>query len=130
MAHLLILEHIRTTGKPDCDRKGNSFSIKRIFYIYGVDDSVRGKHRHKKTIQAAICIRGTCKIFNDDNVTQEEFVLDRPEKCLILEPKDWHKMYDFSNDAVLLVLLRNISTPMIISLNRTISEKPSQRSRE
>ena len=30
------------------------FDIKRIFYIYGVDDSVRGGHRHHKTIQAAI----------------------------------------------------------------------------
>jgi len=26
-----------------------SFDIKRIFYIYGVDDSVRGGHRHHKT---------------------------------------------------------------------------------
>ena len=28
------------------------FDIKRIFYIYGVDNSVRGGHRHHKTIQA------------------------------------------------------------------------------
>ncbi len=34
------------------------FEIKRIFYIYGVDDSKRGGHRHHNTIQVAICIKG------------------------------------------------------------------------
>jgi hypothetical protein len=27
-----------------------------------------------------------------------------PSKCVLLEPQDWHKMYDFSNDAILMVL--------------------------
>ena len=38
------------------------FEIKRIFYIYGVDDSTRGGHRHKQTSQAAICIKGSCNV--------------------------------------------------------------------
>ena len=49
------------------DKRGNltviekviPFEIERVFYIYGVDDSVRGGHRHHKTIQAAICIKGS-----------------------------------------------------------------------
>jgi dTDP-4-dehydrorhamnose 3,5-epimerase-like enzyme len=93
------------------DKRGNltvvekviPFDIKRIFYIYGVDDSVRGGHRHHKTIQAAICIKGSCIISNNDNKTQEEFLLDSPDKCLILEPTDWHQMYKFSEDAILMV---------------------------
>jgi dTDP-4-dehydrorhamnose 3,5-epimerase-like enzyme len=80
------------------------FDIKRIFYIYGVDDSERGGHRHKKTIQAAICLQGSCTIYNDDNKEKVEFLLDSPDKCLILEPQDWHKMYKFSKDAILMVL--------------------------
>ena len=98
--------------KTFCDQRGNltviekviPFDIKRIFYIYGVDTSVRGKHRHKKTIQAATCIQGTCTIWNNDGKKKEEFILDSPDKCLILEPTDWHKMYDFSSDAILMVL--------------------------
>jgi hypothetical protein len=35
---------------------------------------------------------------------EETFILDSPDKCLLLEPKDWHTMYDFSENAVLLVL--------------------------
>ncbi len=94
------------------DKRGNltvienvlPFQIKRVFYIYGVDDSIRGGHRHHKTIQAAICIQGECKIYNNNNEKEEIFHLDKPSKCLILEPKDWHNMYDFSEDAILMVL--------------------------
>ena len=49
MAYLIDL-------KSFTDKRGNltviektlPFEIKRIFYIYGVDDSDRGGHRHKK----------------------------------------------------------------------------------
>jgi hypothetical protein len=98
------------------DKRGNltvieqsiPFVIKRIFYIYGVDESVRGGHRHKTTIQAAVCIQGKCIIHNDNNIVAENFILDAPSKCLILNPEDWHQMYDFSPDAILMVLA---STP-------------------
>ena len=80
------------------------FKIKRIFYIYNVDDSVRGGHRHHKTIQAAFCIKGSCKISNNNGFEVNEFLLDSPTKCLLIQPEDWHEMYEFSNDAILMVL--------------------------
>lgn len=80
------------------------FDIKRLFYIYGVDDSDRGGHRHHNTRQAAICIQGTCVITNYNGQGEEVFNLDSPDKCLILEPEDWHVMHDFTPDAILLVL--------------------------
>ena len=94
------------------DKRGNltviekvvPFDIKRIFYIYGVDDSKRGGHRHYKTIQAAICIKGTCTIFNNNGKEENTFILDKPNKCLIIKPEDWHTMHDFSEDAILMVL--------------------------
>jgi hypothetical protein len=80
------------------------FVIKRFFYIYQVDDSYRGGHRHKRTFQAAICLTGSCKIYNNDGAGQKEIlILDAPNKCLILEPDDWHMMFDFTSDAILLV---------------------------
>lgn len=93
------------------DKRGNltviekviPFDIKRVFYIYGVDDSKRGGHRHHKTIQAAICIKGSCTIYNNDGKVETDFVLDQPNKCLILQPQDWHTMYNFSSDAILMV---------------------------
>src|SRR5258705_13950397 len=77
------------------------FDIKRIFYIYGVDNSVRGGHRHKKTIQAAVCIQGSCHITNNDGNSKKEFILNDPGKCLILGPGDWHIMDNFSPNAIL-----------------------------
>ena len=94
------------------DKRGNltviekviPFDIKRVFYIYGVDDSVRGGHRHKTTIQAAICIQGSCHIYNNNGMEEGNYMLDQPNKCLILEPTDWHSMDQFTNDAILMVL--------------------------
>ena len=80
------------------------FQIKRLFYIYGVDNSARGGHRHHQTTQAAICIQGRCTIINHDGKNLENIELDEPKKCLILETKDWHIMTNFSPDAILLVL--------------------------
>ena len=79
------------------------FKIKRVFYIYKVDESIRGGHRHHDTVQAAICINGYCSVYNNNGDKEEEFLLDSPTKCLILECKDWHKMYKFSEDAILLI---------------------------
>jgi dTDP-4-dehydrorhamnose 3,5-epimerase-like enzyme len=94
------------------DKRGNltviekviPFDIKRIFYIYGVDDSVRGNHRHHKTVQAAICLKGSCIISNDTGTEKQEFLLDSPHKCLILYPEDFHNMHNFTPDAILMVL--------------------------
>ena len=107
MAYLIDL-------KSFTDKRGNltviektlPFEIKRIFYIYGVDDSDRGGHRHKKTIQAAVCIQGYCTISNSNGKAPglEKFVLFRPDQCLILQPEDWHTMHSFSTDAILMIL--------------------------
>lgn len=87
------------------------FEIKRLFYIYSVDDSERGGHRHHETHQAAICIQGSCNITNNNGKTTEVFKLDTPEKCLMLLPEDWHVMQNFSADAILLVLASTAFDP-------------------
>ncbi|MGB4839011.1 MAG: FdtA/QdtA family cupin domain-containing protein [Saprospiraceae bacterium] len=100
------------TLKTFSDSRGNltvvekiiPFDIKRIFYIYKVDNSLRGGHRHKSTVQAAICINGSCVVSCDNGKEKDVFTLNHPEKCLILYPEDFHEMYNFTEDAVLLVL--------------------------
>jgi dTDP-4-dehydrorhamnose 3,5-epimerase-like enzyme len=81
------------------------FEIKRVYYIYDVPpEAVRAGHRHKKNVQALVCLRGSCNIFVDDSTVKQTFILDSPDKCLLLEPRDWHTMSNFSRDAVLLVM--------------------------
>jgi hypothetical protein len=96
------------------DQRGNltviekviPFQINRVFYIYGVDDSKRGYHRHKKTIQAAIVIRGSCRINSQGGkgFPVKRFLMDSPSKCLLLQPEDFHWMDRFSKDCILMVL--------------------------
>jgi hypothetical protein len=105
MAYVIDLEtHTDDRGNLTVIENVFPFTIERVFYIYGVDKSVRGGHRHHKTIQAAVCIQGECKIFNNDGKSEKVFHLDKPSKCILLEPTDWHKMYDFSENAILMVL--------------------------
>lgn len=105
MAQLINLStHTDYRGNLTVIEKVVPFDIKRIFYIYGVDNSKRGGHRHHVTRQMAICLKGSCRIHCDNNREAEEFVLDSPSKALILECEDWHTMYDFTSDAILMVL--------------------------
>ena len=81
------------------------FETKRVFYIFGTKKGVRrGFHAHYKTRQALISVSGSCKVHLDNTIRKEDVLLDSPNKILILEPNDWHEMYDFSEDCVLLVL--------------------------
>lgn len=82
------------------------FDIKRVFYIYDVPsaDIIRGGHRHHKTELAIICLKGKCSIYVQDETKEEEFLLDKPNKVLILNNQDWHTMSLFSKDTLLLVL--------------------------
>ncbi len=105
MAYLIDLPTFSDErGKLTVIEKIIPFEIKRIFYIYGVDGSVRGGHRHHKTIQAAFCIRGSCIVSNNDGREDRDYLLDTPDKGLIVEPKDWHTMHHFTPDAILMVL--------------------------
>lgn len=79
------------------------FEVKRIYYVYNVNEK-RGGHRHKKNIQILICLGGSCEIYVNNGETESIFLLDSPEKCLIVEPRDWHTMDKFTKGSCLLVL--------------------------
>jgi dTDP-4-dehydrorhamnose 3,5-epimerase-like enzyme len=90
-----------------------TFEIKRVFYIYNIPSKniTRGGHRHRRITEALICLKGRCEIANNDGNKKENFVLDSPEKCLILQPKDWRIIHDFSKEAILLVLASEYYNP-------------------
>ena len=51
-----------------------------------------------------ICVHGSCKIHLDNGTETEEVLLDKPYEGLYISNDIWREMYDFSPDAVLLVL--------------------------
>jgi len=104
MAHIVNLPTFKDNrGSLTVVEKILPFKIKRFYYIYGANLK-RGGHRHKKTIQALISLGGECEIYTHTKGVEKTFLLDTPDKCLILNPEDWHTMDRFSQGAILLVL--------------------------
>lgn len=79
------------------------FNIKRTYFIYDTDKKERGGHRHKITTQAIVCLKGSCIVSCDNSFIKEDYLLDKPHKCLIIYPEDYHVMKNFTKDAILLV---------------------------
>ncbi len=85
------------------------FKIERVYYIYKTSDGVRrGFHAHKDLEQILVCVHGSCKILLDDGKSKKNIILDKPNEGLYIPNSIWREMYDFSPDAVLLVLASNL----------------------
>ena len=81
------------------------FEIKRVFYIYGSDETVvRGQHANRESEFVLINVAGTSKVRITDG--KEEFIveLNKPMMGVYIPKMIWKDMYDFSSDSVLLVL--------------------------
>lgn len=81
------------------------FDIKRLFYIYGTDPTVvRGKHANRKSDFVMVCVHGSCKVKITDGTNEIVVSLDDPTKGVYIPRMLWKDMYNFSEDAVLLVM--------------------------
>jgi acetyltransferase-like isoleucine patch superfamily enzyme/dTDP-4-dehydrorhamnose 3,5-epimerase-like enzyme len=81
------------------------FEIRRYFLVYGVSSQeIRGEHAHRAQHQFLICIRGSCHVIVDDASQRGEFTLSEPTLGLYVPPMIWSTQYQYSPDAMLLVL--------------------------
>ena len=81
------------------------FEIKRVDYMYDTKKDVhRGFHAHKSLEQILICIHGSCKVLLDNGTEKKIVSLEKPYEGLYIANNMWREMYDFSEDAVLMVL--------------------------
>lgn len=98
--------HIDARGSLVVLEKGNNlpFELKRVYYIFGSDDSTeRGFHAHKELQQIAVALSGSCVMVLDDGEQKVEFQLNNPTKAVFIDKMIWREMKDFSSDCVLLV---------------------------
>ncbi len=87
------------------NHKNVPFDVRRVYFLYDTKLGVRrGFHAHKKLLQLAVVVRGSCRILLDDGREKVEVSLCKPEQGLLIEPMVWHEMYEFSEDCVLMVL--------------------------
>lgn len=105
MANLIQLQIYKDSkGSLISIEKCLPFEVKRTYFIYDIIGKERGGHRHKLCTQALIAINGSCVVHCNDGIIQKDFIMDSPQNILILKPKDWHKMFKFTKNTILLVL--------------------------
>jgi len=81
------------------------FDIKRTFYIFDTKPSIaRGAHANINSEFLLIPINGSCKVKIDNGKTQKILDLNSRKQGLYLDKMIWKEMYDFSYNAILLVL--------------------------
>lgn len=68
----------------------------------------RGYHAHKNLEQILICIHGSCKIRLDNGYEKKIVPLEKPYEGLYVANNIWREMFDFSEDAVLMVLASDL----------------------
>ncbi len=85
------------------------FKIKRVYYMYKTAEGVRrGFHAHKSLKQIMICVHGSCKIMLDNGSEKKIIYMETPYEGLYVPNNYWREMYDFSEDAVLMVLASEV----------------------
>ena len=85
------------------------FEIKRVYYMYDtVEGVVRGHHAHRNLQQILFCVHGSCKVLLDNGKEKKIVPLEKPYEGLYIANNMWREMYDFSPDAVLMVLASEV----------------------
>lgn len=109
------MQAIKYVFQPHGDKRGQlvaleefkdiPFKIKRVYYLYDtLTDVTRGFHAHKSLEQILICVHGSCKIRLDNGKEKKIVPLEKPYEGLYVSNAMWREMFDFSSDAVLIVL--------------------------
>lgn len=87
------------------EKRNIPFVIKRVYYMFDTHLGVRrGFHAHKSLEQILICIHGSCKILLDNGIEKTTVLLNKPYRGVYIANNIWHEMFEFSQDAVLMVL--------------------------
>jgi WxcM-like, C-terminal len=84
---------------------GLPFAATRIFTLMDIPQAeMRGTHAHRQCEQFLICMRGSVTAVVDDGTLSRELILNRPTVGLYMPALTWGAQYNYSPDAVLVVL--------------------------
>lgn len=85
------------------------FEPKRVFLVYDVPSrQVRGEHAHHTLHEVLVCVKGSCSVALDDGRVRDEVELDSPTIGLHLPPMVWRVHYNYTPDAVVMVLASDV----------------------
>lgn len=88
------------------------FDVKRVYWIYNVpEEKSRGNHANRTSYQYLVAVKGWVRICLENKNGREFFLLDSPDKGLLIPPLTWNELLEFSTDAVLLVMSSQLYDP-------------------
>tara|TARA_B100000029_G_C17394653_1_gene894726 strand:+ start:508 stop:912 length:405 start_codon:yes stop_codon:yes gene_type:complete len=97
----------KSTGKlvPITFNKKFPFKIKRIFYLYGKKNKIRGEHAHKKCSQFFVPIFGKINLNIKTPKNNRNIKLSHKSKIgVLVPPKYWCGVKFLTNNAILMVI--------------------------
>jgi UDP-2-acetamido-3-amino-2,3-dideoxy-glucuronate N-acetyltransferase len=84
---------------------GLPFTARRMFTLQEIPaGEARGIHAHRECEQFLMCMRGSVTAVVDDGIHRQEVKLDSPTLGLYMPAMTWGTQYDYSPDALLVVL--------------------------
>ena len=108
-----LLEGCRWVAAPVAGNGGETQSIAeslgfeapQIFWLTNIAEGQwRGRHAHRESILATFAVVGSCRLTLDDAKQKQVVELREDGPGLIIGPWIWHDLYDFSSNAVVLVV--------------------------
>lgn len=85
------------------------FDIKRIYYLYDIPGGAdRGGHAHIELKQLIVAASGSFQVMLDDGANKKIVTLNRPDYGLLVVPRIWRELLEFSSGSICLVLASDI----------------------
>ena len=102
-----IKTYSNKTGKliPIYFNKKFPVKVKRVFFLYGKKNKIRGNHAHKKCSQFFIPILGKFILKIKTPTTEKKMILDHLSKIAVLvPPKYWCSIKFTNKNSILMVI--------------------------
>tara|TARA_B100001996_G_scaffold244535_1_gene189346 strand:- start:251 stop:655 length:405 start_codon:yes stop_codon:yes gene_type:complete len=102
-----IKSFISVSGKlvPFTFNKNFPIPVKRIFFLYGKKNKIRGDHAHKKCSQLFIAISGKMLLKVKTPTTSKAFVIEEKNKYgVLVPPKYWCSIKFIKKKSILMVI--------------------------
>jgi UDP-2-acetamido-3-amino-2,3-dideoxy-glucuronate N-acetyltransferase len=81
------------------------FVPERFYFIWDAPKwARRAGHAHWEESEAIFALSGAFTVLTDDGRARKEWLLDQPNRVLLIPPVVWHELYDFGPGAVCAVL--------------------------
>ena len=85
------------------------FEIKRVYWLYDVPSGqTRGGHAFKSQNEVVIALSGSFQVYLTDGVSEETYVLNRPNQGLYIPKMTWRQFRNFSTNTVVLIITSDL----------------------